>query len=313
MWVDSPLLSILIPAFRYPEGVRRILFNLQPLLLQDCELIIFDDSPDNDVMDVVMEWRERTGSQIYYQRNQPALGAADNWNALLEAACGNFCLLMHHDEFPLREDFLKRLLQILREKPELDVLMLDCILVDFQSQQIRRHLPIWLRAFVVRHVSQYLFRRNVVGPVSSLVIRRSIYPRFNAQLRWLVDVELFVRLFSVAKHVHICPQLQIGSLLGRTDSITAKLGSSLHAIHQEELAYLSDLHRSSGVWLDSAWIHVLLRACESVSWLAMRVCARIAALFLQRPVSQSVVSRALIAINANIDESIDTPSIHHRG
>lgn len=293
---QKPLLSILIPAYRYAEGVRRILTSLQPLPLEDCEVIVFDDSPDEEVMEVVLNWGV---NGVKYQHNQPALGAADNWNALVEAAHGRFCLLMHHDEFPLGDAFVSRLLHALREDPDVDVLLLDCVLVGSRPGQIRRHLPTWLRSFVVKHTPQYLFRRNVVGPTSALVVRRSLYPRFDARLRWLIDVDALVRLLAVAQRLRVCPQLQIGSLLGRTDSITAKLGPSLRQVRREEQAYLRGIHHSAGAWLgrspNEPLLHVLLRACESVCWIGMRIFTRIAALLLPHPAPQSTVCQALSA------------------
>ncbi len=294
---ERPLLSILIPAYQYAEGVCRILGGIQPLSLGTCEVIVFDDSLDGEVEGAVAYWRGSTGMQVAYQRNRPPKGAAANWNALLDVARGEFCWLLHHDEFPIRTNFVEELIAVLRQNPEVDVLLLDCVLVDPASGWNRRHLPIWLRTLVVQRFPYYLFRRNVIGPTSSLVVRRALYPRFDVRLRWLIDVDAYVRLLRITKRLKLCPQIQIGSLLRRVDSITARLGSSIPQLGQEERAYLREVHPEDGFWLapvasESVW-NRLIRVSEIVGWNVMRVCTRIVALCCFGAVPRAVIKQAI--------------------
>jgi len=294
---SRPLLSILLPAYRYREGVHRILSLLQPIPFADCELIVSDDSPDDEVEQEVVRWHSGAGMQVAYQRNRPALGAAANWNSLLDKASGKYCLLLHHDEFPLSDHFVMDLICQLRKDPDVDVIMLDCLLINPQNGQCRRHLPTWLRAFVVNRFPQYLFRRNVIGPTSSLVIRRTLYPRFDVRLRWLIDVDVYVRLFKVAKGVKLCPKIQVGSILGRADSITTGLGASIPQIAREERTYLQGIRHTTSLWLgpvrNEPILHSLMRACEAVCWYLMRVITRIPSIFCVGPVPRSVVKKAI--------------------
>lgn len=295
--IGEPLLSILVPAYRYVEGVYRILTGLHPWPAKDCEVVVFDDSQDDEVERAVARWCATTGTQVRYHHNRPARGAAANWNSLLDAARGKYCLLLHHDEFPLTNHFVGDLVTALREDSGADLLMLDCVLVDHQSGWNRRHLPPWLRAVVVNRLPQYLFRRNVIGPTAALVARRSLYPRFDVRLRWLVDVDMYVRLLRVAEHVRLCPEVKIGSMLGRCDSITAHLGSSIPKMEQEERAYLHQLHPTAGLWLGpvpgESVMYGVLRTAEAMCWSSMRGMTRIAALLCPDPVPRSVVQQAL--------------------
>jgi glycosyltransferase involved in cell wall biosynthesis len=235
--------------------------------------------------------------RVAYRRNRPALGAAANWNALLDKARGKYCLLLHHDEFPLGDRFVIDLIQELRKDPDVDVIMLDCVLIEPQNGRCRRHLPTWLRAFVVSRFPQYLFRRNVIGPSSSLVIRRTLYPRFDVRLRWLIDVDVYVRLLKIAKRLRMCPQIQVGSILGRADSITTGIRSSVPQIEREERAYLEGVHHTTSLWLgpvhDESILHSMLRACEAVCWSLLRGLTRIMDLFCAGPVPRSAVRQAI--------------------
>ena len=294
---ENPLLSILLPAYEYPEGVHRILSLLRPLPLADCELIVSDDSSDDEIEKVVQNWSSSAGARVVYQRNNPALGAAANWNALLDKAQGKYCLLMHHDELPLSENFVMDLVQELRKEPDADVIMLDCILIDQRNGRCRRHMPTCLRSLVVKCFPQYLFRRNVVGPVSSLVIRRSLYPRFDVRLRWLVDVDTYVRLFKSAMRLKLCPRIRVGSVFNRKCSITNRLGASIPQIASQERAYLKNVYNASTPWLgplrNEPIFYSGLRGCEALIWNLMRVLTRIANIFSVGPVPPSSVQQAI--------------------
>lgn len=295
--IATPLLSILVPAYRYVEGIKRILEGLQLPEIDQYEVLVFDDSPDNQLEQAILTWSATSGICVTYQHNRPAYGAAGNWNALLDAARGEYCLLMHHDEFPLSKYFVRDLVQALRQDVKTDILMLDCVLVTAGGGSCRRHVPMWLRAFVIRHCPNYLFRRNVVGPTATLVIRRSLYPRFDGKLRWLIDVDLYARLLKSTRRLRPCRHVQIGSLLGRADSITADLGSQIAGIDREERAYLQGRHPTAGVWLGlqpgAPVLHGVLRASEVVSWYGMRLATRIAALFYPNPVRMRELRQAL--------------------
>jgi hypothetical protein len=77
----------------------------------------------------------------------------------------------------------------------------------------------------------------------------------------------------------MCPELKIGSVLGRSDSITASLVSSISQIEREERAYLRGRNHSAGLWLgpvpNEPKFNVLIRAVETACWTLLRVLTRI--------------------------------------
>lgn len=285
------LLSILLPAYGYGEGIRRILKRLESIPVADCEIIVFDNSPDTGIEKIVMDWLMATGIPVTYKRNRPTSAAASNWNNLLDAASGEFCLLLHHDEFPLGESFVEDLLHILRQSADTDALLLDCILVNPKNFRNRRHIPTWLRALVVTHFPGYLLRRNIIGPASALVVRRRLYPRFDEKLQWLVDVDVYVRLLKATRRVKICPHIRIGSMLGRSDSLTAVLRASISRLDILEKKYLFALNPDMKFWLgsmeNSPVYYGVLRICEAAAWCLFRLVTRFV-----MPLGSNAVPRA---------------------
>ena len=276
--LSPPLLSILVPAYGYADGVARILAGLAPWPGGACEVLVFDDSPDDAVAEVVRAFNARGGCQVDYRRNTPALGAVQNWNALIAAAGGQHAWLLHHDEFPIGERFVDRLLARLGAAGTADVLLLDCLLADAANGHNRRHLPAALRLAVARHAPRYLYRRNVIGPASVMVVRRALYPVFASPLRWLVDVDAYVRLLQIhGLHIDLAPDLAVGSVLARQDSITATLQPGLGRLEQAERSWLHQQRAASTPWLRAdrpGGATRLLLLGESLLWALWRLVSR---------------------------------------
>lgn len=268
-------LSILVPTYAYPQGLARILKRFSSLP-RNVELIIFDDSPGDGLGWVVQAMSDQT-TKLWYQHNPSMyglpLGAGANWNALLDAACGEYCLLLHHDEFPLDDNFFPELQFVLSSKLPPDVLMLDLVIVDDLLKPLRRAFPAWLRSFVIFQAPGYLFRRNVIGPTSTIVIRRAIAPRFNTSLRWLIDVDFYIRLFRGGYNCQESRDIRIGSVIRKTGSITSGLLDDLSLIDAEERRTLFARYPEYWLWLN-ANKGKSIRFVENILWIIMRgLCA----------------------------------------
>lgn len=267
-------LSILIPAYGYAEGVERILSGLWDEPPDELEILISDDSRDEQVSQLVADFSSRYRGKLRYTRNRPSLGAIANWNFLLEQATGEYVLLLHHDEYPLGEKFAQRVLVLLSTASEVDVFVMECILKSPTGRDVRPHLPGMIRKLVLKYLPTYLFKRNVVGPASCLIARRALYPRFDEHLRWLVDVDAYFRLRQATGKWRVCRELKIGSTLGRKDSITASLKDNLMHLDAQERVYLSQKYPVVTAWLTPR-LHCVLNVLEGIAWVSMRVITRL--------------------------------------
>jgi len=221
--INTPLLSVLIPAYEYPLGVTRIL----DALAENCELpiecIIYDDSTTDSVEQAVHN--HPANLKLIYHRNNPSLGAIKNWNYLLNSAQGMFVMLLHHDECPVQYGFFRDLCFSLTS--EIDAIVLDCFIFNTKSGRMRRHFPLSLKKLVLQYFPSYLLRRNLIGPPSVLVVRRQKILLFDIRIPWLVDVEWYYRLLSQTQfRVNITKKLLLLSVI-RQDSITASFGNTL--------------------------------------------------------------------------------------
>jgi len=241
-------------------------------LPDDVEVLIFDDSPESDVADVVRRhWA--VSPHIVYRHNTNALGrplgAATNWNALLDHASGQYVMLMHHDEMPVSPHFLSEICDCLNKCKAPDVLLLDLFLLDSDLSKLRRHVPVWLRSVILKHAPSYLFRRNVIGPTACLVMRREVVPRFDPELVWLIDVDFYYRLISKKLHWVTARHASVGSVQRESGSITNSISGQLKALNVSERKYLAKSHVGARMWLASPfWAPV--RWSEAIAWVVFR-------------------------------------------
>ena len=272
----SVKVSILIPAYNHAAGVARVLETVIDRN-NGLEVIVFDDSTSAEVRHTVAAYKNAFESLIY-QNNQETLGktlgAPDNWNALLDAASGEFVMLMHHDEYPLSTSFYDEMSEAIANNPSADVFLLGLRLVDRYASPLRMHAPYWLRYLTSSRFPGYLFRRNVIGPTGTLVIRREIVPRFSANLKWLVDVEFYFKLFSSDIDVVACPHAIIGSVQGEHQSITEMLGADIDEIERRELRDLALSFGGRSIWLlpTLGWV---ARALELTPWTIWRCISKV--------------------------------------
>lgn len=271
---NEVLLSILIPAYNYSAGIERI-FNQLDLfavssLWHRIEIIVIDDSSDSNVA-TLMKTAIDTIKCVRYTHNNPAAGPCKNWNMLLEQAKGKYCILMHHDEFPITKNFISKSLQHIEENNDVDMIMMDCILMNKSTNSLRRHIPSFIRIKVFESCPEYLFRRNVIGPTASLIIKRSLLSTFDCKLTWLIDVDSYYQLRKKIKHWVFSGDLKIASYIDRNNSITEKLGNEIPEIRQREYEYLSLKHVDALVWLTNKKSYMFL---ENLLWVGFRVITR---------------------------------------
>lgn len=235
--MSAPVLSVLVPAFNYAEGVERILAR-RGQSDGRVEYIVHDDSTDDAVAAAVAVYDTR---DVLYRRNAQPGNAIANWNGLLERAQGEFVVLVHHDEFPATAGLFEDLADQLGKAgaAQADVYLLGLRRLRRGWPMSDKLVPDSIRFWLLRHVPHYLAKRNFVGPSATFVVRRALCPRFDESLRWLVDVDFYLRTLQRAGRVQALGQFGIVSEIDRRQSITQSLGPELAALRQREQAVIA--------------------------------------------------------------------------
>lgn len=273
----SPILSILLPTYNYVHGLQRVLDRIKGLSGSNIEVIIGDNSDDRSIQEAVDPILCANQFHILYQWNNPSKSPIANWNWLINSAKGEYVMMIHHDEFPLCEETILDALRMVGDDPSIDAVLLNCHLVYKKKRFISRHFNATLRDFLIRKNPNYLYKRNLIGPTAVLIARKKLYPLFDENLIWLVDVDMYVRLFKQRIHWLTSTGI-IFSEQERTNSLTKGLGESIPAIRNSELAYLRKRDNSNDLWLGAysgeAIKEKIIRMLEWFLWNSYRCCTK---------------------------------------
>lgn len=269
-----PWLSLLIPAYDYPEGVARILNVLASAQDPGIECLIGDDSTDSKVERLVSHRQGEFARPIQYVRQSPRLGAVANWNRLLGNASGRHILFMHHDECPEDHLFFAKLRAELSALSADSHVILNCKL-PAANRRWRAHMPFCVRSFIALRIPQYLLRRNVIGSPSVWVAPRIAAPVFDIRMRWLVDVDWYTRMLAASNPQDLnFSQLAILSFPRGSGSITASLRDQTGSLAAQEahlVARLSGQTLITQMIVAESWKARVLAGAEQVTWLFLRV------------------------------------------
>jgi glycosyltransferase involved in cell wall biosynthesis len=188
------LISICIPAYKQPITLKRVLDSIQQQTFRDFEVIISDDSPGDELKDVISnpQWN----FPIRYFKNAPAKGSPGNWNAVVEYAQGDWIKIIHHDDWLSAPDSLSEFAQATIDNPLADFFF--CQSWIFNHRINERHLyltPVEL----TRKIADYpaaLFSGNLIGAPSATMYKRSLKLEYDLRLIWLVDIEFYCRVIN---------------------------------------------------------------------------------------------------------------------
>ncbi len=117
---NSPLLSVCVPTYNRPKEFRRMMTGLLPQLTAETELVIRDDSPNDETKKVFDELFQKFNPPIrvdYCQGEKIGLDAANLF--LLERATGEY-IWWFSDDDEFLPGAIARVLALVKQYPEID-------------------------------------------------------------------------------------------------------------------------------------------------------------------------------------------------
>ena len=193
----SPLVSILIPTFDRPRYLREAIDTALAQTYRNLEVVVFD----NGVMDETLQVAEeatRRDPRVRFQRNERNLGMSANFNALADAARGEFAIAIGDDDRLLPE-FVDRLVAAM-EGP-VRVTFSNQYLIDASGQRLedsteahaRRYGRDTLSAGVIGSADVASWQLSI--PMSASILHTADLRRlrFREDMN-TPDIEFFIRL-----------------------------------------------------------------------------------------------------------------------
>ena len=186
----TPLISICIPAYERPDYLKRLLDSIAKQAFRDFEVIITDDSASDAVEELLFGSNYKFS--LSYQRNPRPLGTPKNWMEGIKLASGHWIKIMHDDDWFTDRYALENFAAQIDEGA--DVLFSGYLACD-EVKGRTTNKTIRQSAFhAIRKDPYRLFADNLIGPPSVVLFRRSMQELYDPQLKWLVDLEAYVRM-----------------------------------------------------------------------------------------------------------------------
>jgi glycosyltransferase involved in cell wall biosynthesis len=231
---ENILLSILVPAYNYPEGVKRLLNKINAISKVNYEIIISDDSSNDHVKNTIESSGFLEDDRIKYIKHNSTGNAVDNWNFLIDKSRGKYIQFMHHDEFPDSKDYLVNLLDVLQDEQK-ELIITKCLLLKNSRKYI---LTTTFFKKIIAYLPYFLIFKNVYGSPSNFIYLKEKNLSFDKNLIYLVDVDFYIKAIKKCSNIFFMDKLSIVSEIENEISITSKISDSLSEIVKEETRIL---------------------------------------------------------------------------
>lgn len=195
------LISICIPAYKNVQFLQRLLDSIAIQLFRDFEVIVTDDSPDQSAGELCAEYAGKF--PLRYFRNEQPLGTPENWNEAIRKATGGWIKIMHDDDWFSDEHSLEEFARAIAANPGSSFIFTayrDIFLDEDRSREMFV-APKQFRSFLRNKT--VLFGRNIVGPPSVILYRKEGDPYFDKTVKWVVDIEFYIRYLKEGTPVYI--------------------------------------------------------------------------------------------------------------
>jgi len=141
--MDEPLVSVGIPCYNRPEGLRRTLECITGQTYTNLEIIVSDNcSPNPEVERVGREFAEKD-PRVKYVRQSDNLGALPNFHYVLRTANGKY-FMWGSDDDEWSPNFIEATYSCLEKNPDSNMAFTNIVSVDTFGNTIRNY-PGWLR------------------------------------------------------------------------------------------------------------------------------------------------------------------------
>ena len=202
-----PKFSIVVPIYNMDNAIEFLKRNLDSILTQtfnDYEIIISDDSDD----DMLKIWLHKY--PVKHFKNTGRKGMANNTNHGISHATGEYIKILFQDDYFYNEESLSDIDKSFIGKQSW--LVTGCTHTDG-----RPHTPFYSES------------ENTIGSPSVLTFKKEVEERFDPEFHWVLDLDLYKRLFRTYGKPKIMDKINVVIGIGLHQT-THKLSDERKAI-----------------------------------------------------------------------------------
>ena len=222
--------------------------TLENQTLTEFEVIVSDQSENNDVFELCKAWCKRINLHHYWNLDGKRQ-ASTNVNFALGKARGAVYKVLFQDDFILLKTVLQDIVEAFERDDAMWLLKGSGVTRDGQTIE---------RPMVPRLTSKLHFGKNTVSSPSVLALRASTEHFFDENLTWLMDVEFYARLWKDYGDPIILSETLVANRL-HADQVSQKVNRS---IQKRELDYV--LRKTASFTRASGYLEFVKRRAKTL-------------------------------------------------
>jgi glycosyltransferase involved in cell wall biosynthesis len=251
-----PKVSICIPTYNQINHLKKTIDSVLQQTFTDYEIIITDDSSGAIVKDFVAQYNLH--GKLKYYKNAYNLGSPENWNEAIRKASGEYIKLLHHDDWLNYDDSLAKFVLLLDNNPG----------ADFAFSATQAVLPggnDWVHRIsskqfdILRSNPLLLYYNNLIGAPSNTIFRRNLSMLFDKNLKWLVDIEYYLRQMMNNNNIIYSSELLTVTFLA-DGSVTNECVNNKQVEVYEYLYVLDKIYSNKSLYTKAALQRCLLKS-----------------------------------------------------
>lgn len=220
---QSPFISICIPAYKRAQYLKRLLDSIVIQEYKDFEVIVTDDSPDEKVTALCSNYNSLI--KIVYVKNTVPLGTPKNWNKAITKACGKWIKLMHDDDWFTDGLSLAKFAAAAQNAEAAFIFSAYCNVFE-GSKKEQLVTPEKFRLTLLEKAPYILMAKNFIGPPSVVMHKNDEAFEYDSQLKWLVDIDMYVRRIAANQVVFIDePLIKVGISQSQVTAAVKNVGA----------------------------------------------------------------------------------------
>lgn len=187
----KPYISICIPAYKHAFFFKRLLDSIAVQTYKNFEVIVTDDSPDDDVRKICDNFKNLM--PVKYFKNLLNLNTPENWNEALRKAKGEWIKLMHDDDWFSDKDSLYQFAAATKEHNEKQFIFSAYTNVYEESGKKKN---MFLSSFWKSQLTKepnILIADNVIGPPSVTLHKNNQKFWYDKQMKYVVDIDFYLQ------------------------------------------------------------------------------------------------------------------------
>ncbi len=185
------MISICIPTYEMhgfgAEFLSESLIKIKGQSFQDFEIVISDQSKDDRVFECCLSHQD--DMNIRYIKNTSNIGnSSANINNAIRNSSGKYIKILFQDDFLYHKDSLSDIIRGFENNPQCSWLVTACEHTNDGITFTRPYFP--------QYNPEIHLNKNTISSPSVLSFKKESPILFDENLRWLMDVDVYKRLYD---------------------------------------------------------------------------------------------------------------------